>query len=272
MESFERIDPDILQFRENRSDEQKAQLPSDLEAEIDGERARLELLHEGNPGAIREFEDREKKISVYRNKERDLTRSNTDLAAKIAEIRAKWEPELDTLFAQISTAFAASFERIGCAGAVSVYKDGEDGRDFENWEARVQVRFRENEQLSVLDSQRQSGGERAVSTIFYLMALQSLSRAPFRVVDEINQGMDPRNERMVHERMVEIACGGPDSDSQGSQYFLITPKLLTGLKYSPGMKVHCIASGENMPVKGDTLDFAKVLTKARALRTVSAAA
>ena len=51
--------------------------------------------------------------------------------------------------------------------------------------------------MSVLDSHRQSGGERAVSTIFYLMALQSLARAPFRVVDEINQGMDPRNERYV---------------------------------------------------------------------------
>lgn len=56
--------------------------------------------------------------------------------------------------------------------------------------------LREKEELSVLDSHRQSGGERAVSTIFYLMALQSLARAPFRVVDEINQGMDPRNERL----------------------------------------------------------------------------
>jgi hypothetical protein len=53
----------------------------------------------------------------------------------------------------------------------------------------------ESETLSVLDSHRQSGGERAVSTIYYLMAMQSLARAPFRVVDEINQGMDPRNER-----------------------------------------------------------------------------
>ena len=57
--------------------------------------------------------------------------------------------------------------------------------------------FSESEPLSVLDNHRQSGGERAVSTIFYLMALQSLARAPFRLVDEINQGMDPRNERYV---------------------------------------------------------------------------
>jgi chromosome segregation ATPase len=105
--------------------------------------------------------------------------------------------------------------------------------------------------LSILTSHRQSGGERAVSTIFYLMALQSLARSPFRVVDEINQGMDPRNERLVHERMVDIACR-----ENTSQYFLITPKLLSGLKYHERMAVHTIYSGESMPDDNATLDFA----------------
>ena len=113
----------------------------------------------------------------------------------------------------------------------------------------------------MLDSHRQSGGERAVSTIFYLMALQSLARAPFRVVDEINQGMDPRNERLVHSRMVDIACA-----EHTSQYFLITPKLLNGLKYHPNMKVHCIASGEYMPADHRQLDFGMLAKKALALR------
>lgn len=108
----------------------------------------------------------------------------------------------------------------------------------------------ENETLSVLDSQRQSGGERAVSTAFYLMALQDLARSPFRVVDEINQGMDQRNERKVYERIVDIACR-----ERTSQYFLITPKLLPDLKYHPKMKVHCIASGEHMPDRHTKLDF-----------------
>lgn len=89
-----------------------------------------------------------------------------------------------------------------------------------------------------------------MSTVFYLMALQSLARSPFRVVDEINQGMDPRNERMVHERMVDIAC-----QEHTSQYFLITPKLLHGLKFHPRMTVHCIASGEYMPTDYRELDF-----------------
>ena len=105
-----------------------------------------------------------------------------------------------------------------------------------------------------------------MSTIFYLMALQSLARSPFRVVDEINQGMDPRNERMVHERMVEIAC-----KEHTSQYFLITPKLLTNLRYDRRMRVLCIASGEHMPQDHSKLDFKKVIATRRSLGIVGAA-
>ena len=86
------------------------------------------------------------------------------------------------------------------------------------------------------------------------MALQAMAKAPFRVVDEINQGMDPRNERMVHERMVEIAC-----KEHTSQYFLITPKLLTGLRYDKRMKVLCIASGEHMPENYKQMDISKII-------------
>lgn len=120
----------------------------------------------------------------------------------------------------------------------------------------------ENETLQRLDQHRQSGGERAVSTIFYLMALQSMAQAPFRVVDEINQGMDPRNERMVHERMVEVACR-----EHTSQYFLITPKLLSGLRYDERMRVHTIVSGEHVDEDGtEKMDFAKFVKIQKALK------
>ena len=109
------------------------------------------------------------------------------------------------------------------------------------------------------------------------MSLQALTKSPFRVVDEINQGMDPRNERLVHARMVSIATGNDEQQFQpeeedndandketgdryrsmggGSQYFLITPKLLHGLRYERGMRVLCIASGEYMPKDHTLVDF-----------------
>jgi chromosome segregation ATPase len=88
------------------------------------------------------------------------------------------------------------------------------------------------------------------------MSLQADAQVPFRVVDEINQGMDPRNERMMHDRMVEIACR-----EHNCQYFLVTPKLLTGLRYDPKMTILCIASGAHMPKEAKKLDFARCIAR-----------
>lgn len=52
----------------------------------------------------------------------------------------------------------------------------------------------------------QSNQERSLSTIMYLMSLLQLAVSPFSVVDEINQGMDQRAERAVHDQMVQVTC------------------------------------------------------------------
>ena len=263
----------------------EGQTVDELEAEIDSEKARLDLMHEGNSGTIKEFEQRQKKIDQLKTKITSVEQQLAEMQDGIDDLRQKWEPELDQLVGKISEAFSYSFKQINCAGEVGIHKDD----DFDQWSIQIQVKFRsvlrlpmsphlppfhplkplpaltsphsESESLSVLDSHRQSGGERAVSTIFYLMALQSLARAPFRVVDEINQGMDPRNERMVHSRMVDIAC-----QSHTSQYFLITPKLLHGLQYDRRMRVMCIASGEHMPARYEEVDFRRCVEVQRGVR------
>lgn len=66
----------------------------------------------------------------------------------------------------------------------------------------------------------QSGGERAVAIAVYSLSLQHITNVPFRCVDEINQGMDPRNERKIFEMLVEET-----SKSGRSQYFFVTPKV-----------------------------------------------
>ncbi|EEQ30241.1 Structural maintenance of chromosomes protein 5 [Microsporum canis] len=244
-----------------------------LEADIDSEKARLELTHEGSSNIIQEFEDRQARIERLKEQLASSQEKLTAIEQSITEIRSEWEPRLDAIVSKISDAFADNFARIGCAGQVSIDKneglpssDAGPGSDFDQWSIKIQVKFREHEELSILDSHRQSGGERAVSTIFYLMALQSLSASPFRVVDEINQGMDPRNERMVHERMVDIACGQADSGTTGGQYFLITPKLLGGLVYKPGMTVLCIFSGEFMPEDYSQLDFRRCVLRMKEVK------
>lgn len=84
--------------------------------------------------------------------------------------------------------------------------------------------------------------ERSLTTIMYLMSLTAEARTPFSLVDEINQGMDARAERAVHNSLVEVTC-----KADSGQYFLITPKLLPDLNYHERMKVLCVNNGEWLP-------------------------
>lgn len=113
--------------------------PDDLEAEIASTEQRIELLHEGNPDAVRQFATRAKQIEKVKNDIANFELNLNELNKEVATVRANWEPKLDKLVDRISAAFAHNFERIGCAGQVSVHKDEED---FREWSIKIEVKFR----------------------------------------------------------------------------------------------------------------------------------
>lgn len=61
--------------------------------------------------------------------------------------------------------------------------------DFQSYGLLIKVQFRNDEGMSMrlLDAKSQSGGERALTTALFLLALQEITCFPFRIVDEINQ-------------------------------------------------------------------------------------
>uniref|UniRef100_G3WER0 Structural maintenance of chromosomes protein 5 n=1 Tax=Sarcophilus harrisii TaxID=9305 RepID=G3WER0_SARHA len=156
-----------------------------------------------------------------------------------ASVKERWLNPLKNLVEQINEKFGSFFSSMQCAGEVDLHTENEE--DYDKYGIRIRVKFRSSTQLHELTSSHQSGGERSVSTMLYLMALQELNRCPFRVVDEINQGMDPANERRVFEMVVNTAC-----KETTSQYFLITPKLLQNLTYSEKMTVLFVYNGPCM--------------------------
>lgn len=97
------------------------------------------------------------------------------------------------------------------------------------------------------------------------MSLTEEARAPFSLVDEINQGMDQRAERAVHNSLVEVTC-----KADSGQYFLITPKLLPDLEYAERMKVLCVNNGEWLPEEpglGNMMNMIDAYVQHKALRS-----
>ncbi|KAJ3023997.1 Structural maintenance of chromosomes protein 5 [Thoreauomyces humboldtii] len=223
--------------------------------------ARADMINQTDAGVIHDFEKREVEIERLRTKIANTEGRLADWKGKMQRIKNKWEPELKSLVERISVSFAEAFDKIGCAGEVRLSPND----DYDKWGIDILVKFRDSEKLNQLTGQRQSGGERSVSTILYLMALQALSHTPFRVVDEINQGMDPRNERMVHGEMVRAAC-----QKGTSQYFLITPKLLPDLDYHERMRVLCVFNGAYTPSAIDPkMYLARRLEKVRGRQAIA---
>ena len=115
-----------------------SQTTEQLENEIESEKARLELMHEGNGGVIKEYEQRQKRIDVLTGRLEQIKNALSELEDKIKELRDQWEPELDSLVGKISNSFSLNMEQISCAGEVGVHKD----EDFDQWAIQICVKFR----------------------------------------------------------------------------------------------------------------------------------
>ncbi|CEP63655.1 DNA repair ATPase SMC5 LALA0_S08e07580g [Lachancea lanzarotensis] len=191
----------------------------------------------------------ETELAVLNNTIPQMQSNLTNLRLQMQEKRTSLEPFLDTTVSRISRNFSELFKNVGSAGAVQLEKPVL----YTEWEMNIMVKFRDSAPLKKLDFHTQSGGEKAVSTVLYMVALQEFTSAPFRIVDEINQGMDSTNERIVHKAIVQNAC-----IENTSQYILITPKLLTDLYYHENVRIHCVMAGPWMPnpsIESDKVQF-----------------
>lgn len=207
----------------------------DLEAAIQDTLSQANSILFLNNNILKEYEERQQKIETLTTKLDANEKERDRCLAEINSLKENWLPTLRNLVANINETFSHNFQEMAVAGEVSL---DEHDMDFDEFGILIKVKFRQTGQLQVLSAHHQSGGERSVSTILYLVSLQDLTNCPFRVVDEINQGMDPINERKMFQQLVRAA-----SQPNTPQCFLLTPKLLADLEYSEATSVLNVMNG-----------------------------
>lgn len=233
----------------------------ELQRRLNEESAKLAMITSVDPDALETYEARKKELQTSKNKIKDHQAKKKIVDHKVEKYEKKWIPALEALVKDVDEKFSRAFAAVGNAGEVSILKD----EDYEKWGIAIKVKFRDEEELQQLDAQRQSGGERSISTITYLLSLTEMSRAPFSLVDEINQGMDQKYERQVHNHMVNVTC----ENASAGQYFLITPKLLPNLTYHDRMRVLIINNGDWLPERLSLQQIAKRASIAKKKRRLN---
>lgn len=229
-ESIAKITPEL-----GREFQEMPGTVEELEAAIQDNISQANSILFLNHNVLEEYETRQRKIEAISAK---LEADDNELKSCVAEIdnlKENWLVTLRNLVAHINETFSRNFQDMAVAGEVSL---DERDMDFDKFGILIKVKFRQAGELQVLSAHHQSGGERSVSTILYLVSLQDITNCPFRVVDEINQGMDPINERKMFQQLVRAA-----SKPNSPQCFLLTPKLLPELDYSEACSIITMVNG-----------------------------
>ncbi|RDD45130.1 Structural maintenance of chromosomes protein 5 [Trichoplax sp. H2] len=216
--------------------------PDDIEEineKIQAEKSKLQLNTQDDASVVDEYEKNNSAITALTD---EISKMKGKICAekdKVKECIDSWTTGIKHMTAGINQKFQHFFNKLNCVGEIKLRTNKD--KDFSKFAIEIWVKFRSTDKVQLLDSHLQSGGERSVATIIYLISLQEFTICPFRIVDEINQGMDPQNEKRIFEFVLEVS-----SNSKVSQYLLITPKLLPNLCYDGKLTALFIYNGPNM--------------------------
>jgi chromosome segregation ATPase len=154
------------------------------------------------------FDLKEKANIVAENREKTLQE---------IEVRMKaWKTVMKDLLENVSVKYQRILAQTQALGEVSLTNE----HDIEAAGLEVLVGFK-GSQLVPLDAYTQSGGERSMATISFLLALQQHVQSPFRAVDEYDIHMDPKNRETIGNLLIDSVQG------LDSQYLIITPSQVT---------------------------------------------
>ncbi|TBU05220.1 structural maintenance of chromosomes protein 5, partial [Hamiltosporidium magnivora] len=205
-----------------------------LDKEIASESAKLTFFNIDTE-FIKDFTSKENILNEINLKKSNFENEKRSVQIKIDSLKNDLIIKIQEIIKPINEKFQYFFKKINCEGKIEFH---EKDLFSSKWGINILVKFRENENFEILSSFRQSGGEKSVTTILFLLSLQETSPAPFRLVDEINQGMDRYNEKLVHDILLEIS-----EQPNSPQFFIITPKIVPDLSFSRNMKVIIVYAG-----------------------------
>lgn len=180
-------------------------------AEIKEQIALLGPVNHSAPEELRRLDER---MVFLRAQVSDLDRASADLLGIIDDIDSKMREMFKTSFARIREDFRRVFRELFGGGDADLRLDDPSNILESGIEISARPPGRNTQALSLL-----SGGERCLTAIALLFAMQNQRPSPFCVLDEIEASLDEAN--------VERFCVFLQRLSVRSQYILITHQKRT---------------------------------------------
>ncbi|MEM2124774.1 MAG: AAA family ATPase [Candidatus Methanosuratincola sp.] len=165
------------------------------------------------------YETYKKTYQELKQKAAVVGENRKHLIEEIAERKRIWREVLERLVAEITPIYRSVLSRVGGTGEIRL----SNMDDPEKAGIEVTVGFRGASPV-LLDAYAQSGGERAVATMAFLLALQHQLKSPVRAVDEFDVHMDPFNREAMMRMLFSFM-----NENSDVQFIVITPSQLSAV-------------------------------------------
>ncbi len=191
----------------------EARRVSEIQAEAAATKAELGPLGHLTDEVERIYQGYMKSFEDLRAKAAALAEHRRALEAELRRRTERWRSVVEAFLADVNGDFQALLQEADAEGRAVLVEP----RNIERAGLEIRVGFHAQEPLP-LESFAQSGGERSVALLAFLLALQGRMASPFRALDEFDVHLDPRNRELASRMIVAQASG-----LKGSQYLAITP-------------------------------------------------
>ena len=191
--------------------------PYEVSEELKLVSAHIQKMQDVPDDAEKIYNDYSGSIEELKSRLSQLQDNKKSMLAELEARKGVWRKAVEDLVGSIDMPYRAV---LGAADA-SGYVKFDEGAEIDEAGIDLYVGFRGGAPTT-LDPFTQSGGERSVALMAFILSLQARIVSPLRAMDEFDIHMDPRNREAMFKMILSQM-----KQREASQYLVITPSILT---------------------------------------------
>jgi chromosome segregation protein len=200
-EDAERLEWEIDELAAEVGDYDPVDVPAheEVQAEIDRLQAEMDALEPVNMLAIQEYDRVEDEIADFQEKKETLVEEADGIRERIETYEARKKETFMEAFEAIDENFREVFKRLS-NGTGHLYLEDEADPFDGGLTMKAQPGDKPIQRLNAM-----SGGEKSLTALAFIFAIQRHNPAPFYALDEVDAFLDAANAELVGELVDELA-------------------------------------------------------------------
>jgi len=213
-DELDRLGPELAKEGARISTERQ---PYEVSEELKLVSAHIQKMQDIPEEAEKIYNDYTGSIEELKVKLQTLQENKKVLLAELEARKKVWKDAMTRLLEGVNPDYQSILAATDATGFIRL----DDVGDIEDAGIELYVGFR-GTAPTTLDPFTQSGGERSVALMAFILSLQTRIVSPMRGMDEFDIHMDPKNREAMFKMILSHIKG-----KEGSQYLVITPSILT---------------------------------------------